>query len=1154
MACYDANEMTENKSSNSNEFKLYVSNLPEELNEHGLLQIFNHYGQVKGYFYRSNANWAYITYDTYLKAENARKDLDDVPPLHLKVSYAKKRDSNKGQSTKVSTFKDVTKCDNHDTIVNTLTDKQLIQTRGRGNPLDVFKKMKPNPGLPRYTYTADNDLLYPYPSDPYTYNPYENLEPYASTNALWTRGQLTITQDGKRHVSFGRGYTFYEIPDANPEVHNYINNVYEKRTLGLYEYGEDQLQNTDGICKTCLKRAKYSCERCNTLYCSRDCQVTDWPQHKVECKDMPGLVTVMCSMPESKTNKSFTRNVPDIQIPLRRPKKLIQDIMSSNEVLDSPTKNKNMNHIFSLKGLAKKETSNKDTQNPEEINSQENVKNHKKFNINVEQIENDISFSNQTFLSETKFTDVMIIVKENREFWVQKVKDLDDIAQLMNKLQLEAAKAQKVEPIIGNIYALQYENVWHRAIPVCLNPMKVHYIDYGNDDIIQINDFREIDKYKYIPKFCAKIRLSQQAYEKYKNIKYEDVISVKMISIDSNKVINVEVQNEDNISMPETIQTNGKPIQNIPSNLKIDNKSPISSETSIKDEAVSSSDKRSIVNDISNGEIGVLEIHAEIKNNTYSVTLQPNSKVSDYKILLTTLPKICAQVAECSNHRPDVGDFVCGRELDGGWHRGYILSLKPSLKMAVIDTARVAPINKTVTCPEIFCNICAFGAVCEVTSSNIKFNEGDQYEFKVLSRSHTNEQNKIIEISQQKNKIHATVKPWNPMPEQKGLELASLKTGSEVYITSYQNHTRLFVRSSDTAEVEYYNYILQNVAKCAQTSSFLKEPPVIGEMVIAQYTDKNYYRAIVTQVQDDKITVSYIDFGNIEVTDIKKLKILSDNLKQLRCCITKVILKDVPKDVPMTEEVSIYLSMLVGCDTPLLCTFDGSPCEDGVYLKLHNGESVNKVISDLLVPTSKEIAEKSKTCYMVNDLNTVDLGNVGDTIDAIVLHVIDNGRTYAMCPIDYDLITHVYDIMSKQMTEYCEANNYYIPRDNELCLAFYKEGWYRAVCVQYNYKSTISAVFFVDYGNTEFVEHKNIRLMPKDFMSPHAVASICNIINVAPINSSGQYSPEIEKRLSELVVSDIHVKIKIVGNDSEMYNVELPLIRAQLIEEGLIST
>lgn len=62
-----------------------------------------------------------------------------------------------------------------------------IQTKGRSRPLDVFKSVEPNPGLPKYAYTADNDLLYPYPSDPYTYNPYENAEPYASTNTLWVR-------------------------------------------------------------------------------------------------------------------------------------------------------------------------------------------------------------------------------------------------------------------------------------------------------------------------------------------------------------------------------------------------------------------------------------------------------------------------------------------------------------------------------------------------------------------------------------------------------------------------------------------------------------------------------------------------------------------------------------------------------------------------------------------------------------------------------------------------------------------------------------------------------------------------------------------------------------------------------------------------------
>lgn len=52
-------------------------------------------------------------------------------------------------------------------------------------------------------------------------------------------------------------------------------------------------------------------------------------------------------------------------------------------------------------------------------------------------------------------------------------------------------------------------------------------------------------------------------------------------------------------------------------------------------------------------------------------------------------------------------------------------------------------------------------------------------------------------------------------------------------------------------------------------------------MVIAQSADENYYRAFVTRVEDGRITILYLDLGRKEVTDMKKLKILPDNLKKV---------------------------------------------------------------------------------------------------------------------------------------------------------------------------------------------------------------------------------------------------------------------------------
>ena len=42
--------------------------------------------------------------------------------------------------------------------------------------------------------------------------------------------------------------------------------------------------------------------------------------------------------------------------------------------------------------------------------------------------------------------------------------------------------------------------------------------------------------------------------------------------------------------------------------------------------------------------------------------------------------------------------------------------------MAIIDEARIMPINKTIKCDTIFSNICAFGAVLEITDAKHKFN------------------------------------------------------------------------------------------------------------------------------------------------------------------------------------------------------------------------------------------------------------------------------------------------------------------------------------------------------------------------------------------------------------------------------------------------
>ena len=86
-------------------------------------------------------------------------------------------------------------------------------------------------------------------------------------------------------------------------------------------------------------------------------------------------------------------------------------------------------------------------------------------------------------------------------------------------------------------------------------------------------------------------------------------------------------------------------------------------------------------------------------------------------------------------------------------------------------------------------------------------------------------------------------------------------------------------------------------------------------------------------------------------------------------------------------------------------------------------------------------------------------------------------------------------LMFLKITTFCETNNHYIPRGSELCLALYADEWYRGVCLSPRHSPTTSIIFFVDFGNTEIVNHKDIRLMPKDFITPCALANICNVVS-----------------------------------------------------------
>ncbi|XP_032669551.1 uncharacterized protein LOC116843316 isoform X1 [Odontomachus brunneus] len=1243
------------------EYRIYVDNLPQELKEDAIRQVFSPYGKITGMFYCPNATWTYITYGSYREAELAIRELNNKKPLYLKVALARERAVN--GEFEHSDIKIEEKAYIQHTKPVLIQNVKQNTSQGVGRGYAIRKRIAvPDMIVPHH------ENLQSFPSSMIS-SPYEIDDPYMSTNKLWTRGLLTVTADGKRHVSLGRGYSMYEIPEPDPRCEDYITQVYELRKNGLYEYADDKFKKDLQRCIVCTAQTTKHCEKCYTYYCGKACQVTHWPRHQIECERIPDLVDEtppleqvknVTEQPSSNNTQVPVNTFSDVK--LRRPNtpakvlNLNTNVQRTNQTNENAkTTDKCHNNQLDNKNNSSKEkiisqpavnatASNKIPQNFNRYNASENIdqtkkndqfsttanhtrqnythgykndstnktcpdkeinksdnirdkfnnvsrsyshqkgkfqnnrngsqndrkascnqrettttinKQEQKLSVSIVATDEGLDFRKDTYLSKTNFKDVEIIVPlDNNEYWVYKVEDTNARNDLTTKLQDVAKNSHNVQPVIGDVYGVLYKTIWHRAMIVSLNPLRVHFIDSGKDEILEKNtEIRDIQNLTNVPRFARKIRVEDM---NAKNLLHGDKISVKMLSMDAEKTMAVEIKElSDNVA---TCAIKDSPRLSNPNNSTVKAPQEISSPNTRETPATQLCNILDSFADLLTENAvpeltisGIIQIFECMQKNIYTATLIPDDFTNNMDKIINYLPEVCKKMTEAtSNYKPKVGDLVCGEIENGVWYRGYVTSSLPDLRVAVVDEARISPAIRALPCPKEFLNICTYGVTCEVI--NAKMQADEVYNFIGVVKKHDIKQGSFkIKIKKDDEFIEATIKPWQHIIKSIPA-LAELKNGSKICLINYRNQYIMFANSLDKSEVEYTNDINQRVAHCSQKAPHLSKPPSIGQMVIAPYMDGNKYRAMVTKLQDNTATIVYVDFGNFTDINVNELQEISDDLAVKRSCSGRLVLKDVPHDVPMSAEVDAYLRDLVGREESLVCTYDNGSFKNGVYLTTDTGESVNDKIKELLIPSWKKDNYDDKTCYMINDISIAPMGKVGDTVEALVLHLSDiKNLSFMMSPFDLDLITHVINDMSGLIQEYCEKTEYYIPRKQELCLALYDGTWYRALCLDPHGSSTECEIFFIDYGNVDIVEHKNVRQMPETFIRPAAMANICSVINLAPVDSAGNYSTAVQQKVSELVTINSPVQIKIVEFlDSGEYKVELPKIRATLEQAGLV--
>ncbi|KAK7866486.1 hypothetical protein R5R35_014352 [Gryllus longicercus] len=274
-------------------FKLYVGNVPSDIDKDGIENIFRTVGEPIDVM-RAHLpnNFAFVTFRTLREADEARRQYDRRPPMNLKIEYARSRD---------------------EPVKKRLTDN--FELPGVSENLAVKKPVENS--KPRYrgpvwemTLGKGRGLAVAPFEDPRTVRPGNTRETsdirqfqqyggsnYDESNTAILKGvQRENGPGGPKKFVMGRGCFDREMDKlCQPKkLEDVIDNLHEAKTSietyfqrrnGTLEFSKKEYPPKweQGTCTLCKEPSTQYCAQCSDWYCSRTCQEKDWPRHRQYC-------------------------------------------------------------------------------------------------------------------------------------------------------------------------------------------------------------------------------------------------------------------------------------------------------------------------------------------------------------------------------------------------------------------------------------------------------------------------------------------------------------------------------------------------------------------------------------------------------------------------------------------------------------------------------------------------------------------------------------------------------------------------------------------------------------------------------------------------------------------------------------------------------
>ncbi|XP_063237654.1 tudor domain-containing 6-like isoform X2 [Bacillus rossius redtenbacheri] len=300
-----------------------------------------------------------------------------------------------------------------------------------------------------------------------------------------------------------------------------------------------------------------------------------------------------------------------------------------------------------------------------------------------------------------------------------------------------------------------------------------------------------------------------------------------------------------------------------------------------------------------------------------------------------------------------------------------------------------------------------------------------------------------------------------------------------VFVSFIESPVEFWVQiASDAAAIESLQSDLQS---SADSLRIVEEIPSLGELLMVMFSDdSNWYRAKVTQVDGTKLTVCFVDYGNMEVVDFgtSEIKHLPENLKEVPHFATRCVFDLVPASGNewSTEALERFENLVAETGGPF------------IIKTLHENEAKHvemfvegRNITDVLISEGLAIAHTP-----VNAIPERPTPFGSNREQVFVSHGTSPSRFWVQREDDSTKI----DVMMERLSD---AEHYPVVDEplevGQLVAAQHEDGlWYRASVLSVGDETR---VLFVDYGNEALVS--DVRLLPLDLLAIPALAKACRL-------------------------------------------------------------